>query len=101
MIRNKQHLARLRTWQGALVLETMYYADEVRLPDESVDRPKPRLEEAEVEMATSLVENLSETFDPEKYNDTYRKELLAADPREGEGEGAARAARSARPRSST
>src|SRR5438093_1580836 len=35
-----------------------------------------RLQKAEVEMARSLVENLSESFDPEKYTDTYRKELL-------------------------
>jgi DNA end-binding protein Ku len=76
VIRNKQHLACLRTWQGALLLETMYYADEVRLPDELRDLPKPRLREAEVEMATSLVENLSEKFEPEKYDDSYRKELL-------------------------
>src|SRR5205823_14120800 len=36
VIRNKQHLAALRPWNGILVLETMYYADEVRRP-ESVD----------------------------------------------------------------
>ena len=76
VIRNKQHLACLRTWQDALLLETMYYADEVRLPDELGDLPKPKLRKAEVEMATSLVENLSEKFEPDKYNDTYRKELL-------------------------
>src|SRR5207237_6785997 len=33
VIRNKQHLAALRTWNGALVLETMYYADEERHPE--------------------------------------------------------------------
>jgi DNA end-binding protein Ku len=35
-----------------------------------------RLREAEVEMAKTLIENLSAPFDPEKYTDTYRKELL-------------------------
>jgi len=34
------------------------------------------LRKAEVDMAKSLVENLSEPFKPEKYDDTYRKELL-------------------------
>ena len=57
-----------------LVLETMYYADEVRKP-EKVDG-KVELRKPEVEMAKSLVENLSEPFEPEKYDDTYRKELL-------------------------
>jgi DNA end-binding protein Ku len=74
VIRNKQHLAALRSWNGTLVLETMYYADEVRQP-EKVDG-KARLQKPEVDMAKSLVENLSEPFKPEKYDDTYRKELL-------------------------
>ena len=74
VIRNKQHLAALRPYDDVLVLETMYYADEVRKP-EAVDGDA-RLQKAEVEMAKSLVENLSAEFDPEKYDDTYRKELL-------------------------
>jgi DNA end-binding protein Ku len=74
VIRNKQHLAALRPWDGTIVLETMYYADEVREP-ERVDG-KEQLRKPEVEMAKSLVENLSAEFDPKKYDDTYRKELL-------------------------
>jgi DNA end-binding protein Ku len=74
VIRNKQHLAALRPYDGRLVLETMYYADEIRQP-ESVDG-NTRLQKAEVEMAKSLVENLSGDFKPERYDDTYRKELL-------------------------
>jgi DNA end-binding protein Ku len=74
VIRNKQHLAALRSHDGRLILETMYYADEIREP-ESVDG-NTRLQKAEVDMAKSLVENLSEPFKPEKYDDTYRKELL-------------------------
>jgi DNA end-binding protein Ku len=74
VIRNKQHLAAVRALDGTLVLETMYFADEVRKP-EKVDG-KARLQKAEVEMAKSLVENLSDEFKPEKYDDTYRKELL-------------------------
>jgi DNA end-binding protein Ku len=74
VIRNKQHLAALRPWEGTLVLETMYYADEVRQPEQAGGTP--RLQEPEVDMAKSLVENLSADFDPEKYDDTYRKELL-------------------------
>jgi DNA end-binding protein Ku len=76
VIRNKQHLACLRTWRDALLLETMYYADEVRLPEDLSDLPKPKLRGAETEMAVTLVENLSDKFEPEKYTDTYRKELL-------------------------
>jgi len=74
VIRKKEHLACLRAYDGTLLLETMYYADEVRKV-EPVD-PKTELRAAEVKMARSLVENLTEAFQPEKYDDTYRKELL-------------------------
>jgi DNA end-binding protein Ku len=74
VIRNKQHLAAVRAHEGTLVLETMYYADEIREP-ESVDG-KSQLRKEEVEMAKSLVENLSDAFKPDKYDDTYRKELM-------------------------
>jgi DNA end-binding protein Ku len=55
----------------------MYYADEVRSP-ETLDGElgTAKLQSAEVEMAKSLVQNLSEPFEPEKYDDTYRQELL-------------------------
>jgi len=74
VIRKKEHLACLRAYDGTLLLETMYYADEVRQV-EPVDS-KAELRAAEVKMAKSLVENLTEAFEPEKYDDTYRKELL-------------------------
>jgi DNA end-binding protein Ku len=77
VIRNKQYLSALRPYDGVLVLETMFYADEVRKPDSlDGDLGSARLQKAEVEMAKSLVENLSAPFKPEKYDDEYRKELL-------------------------
>ena len=75
VIRSKQHLAAVRPSNGVLVLETMYYADEVREPERVAGGGQ--LRKPEVEMAKSLVENLSASFDPAKYDDTYRKELLA------------------------
>jgi DNA end-binding protein Ku len=74
VIRKKQHLAALRPYEATILLETMYFADEIRKP-ESVDT-KGQLRKAEVDMAKSLVQNLSAKFDPSKYDDTYRKELL-------------------------
>jgi DNA end-binding protein Ku len=56
------------------VLETIYYADEVRRPEKV--NGGGQLRKPEVELAKSLVENLSAKFDPAKYDDTYRKELL-------------------------
>jgi DNA end-binding protein Ku len=75
VIRNKQHLAAVRPYDNVLLLETMYYADEVRKPERV--NVSVRVQKAEVEMAKALVENLSDDFDPKKYDDTYRKELLA------------------------
>src|SRR4051794_19121443 len=59
VIRNKQHLACVRPLEDALVLETMYYADEVRQPEEA---PKPQVRQPEIEMAKTLIENLAATF---------------------------------------
>ena len=84
VIRNKEHLAALRPYDGSLLLETMYYADEIRQP-ESVDG-KDRVPKAEVEMAKSLVANLSEKFKPDKYDDRYRKELLALIRKKAKGQ---------------
>jgi DNA end-binding protein Ku len=84
VIRNKQHLAALRAADGRLVLETMYYADEVRQP-EALDGTA-RVQKAEVDMAKTLVDNLSASFDPEKYDDTYRQELLELIRAKAEGQ---------------
>jgi DNA end-binding protein Ku len=88
VIRNKQHLACLRARDDALVLETMYYADEVRRPDELAPEALRDVEvrDAEVKMAKSLVENLAAEFDPAKYDDRYRKELLELIRAKAEGQ---------------
>jgi DNA end-binding protein Ku len=88
VIRNKQHLACLRPYDNVLVLETMYYADEVRQPAEVAGDAATgkRLPKAEAELAKSLVENLSAKFDPERYDDTYRSELLDLIRSKAEGE---------------
>jgi DNA end-binding protein Ku len=61
----------------------MYYADEVRQPEEA---PKPQVREPEVEMAKTLIENLAAKWDPEKYHDRYRNELLDLLQKKAEGE---------------
>ena len=73
VIRDKQHLACVRPHGGALVLQTMYYSDEITLPDEVA---KPAVSQAEKKMAKSLVENLAAEWKPEKYHDQYRTKLL-------------------------
>ena len=58
-------------------------------------------QKAEVDMAKSLVENLSADFKPEKYDDTYRKELLALIRRRRKARSSPSRRRQRRPRSST
>src|SRR5439155_445041 len=78
---------KVRPDENVQLLETMYYADEVRKPDAlDGDLGEPRLQKAEVDMAKSLVENLSGNFKPEKYDDQYRKELLELIRAKAEGQ---------------
>jgi DNA end-binding protein Ku len=76
-IRSKERLATLRVFEETLVLETMYWPDEIRstkqleLPSGRAAAPSSK----EVQMAQSLVDNLSSRFDPEQYRDTYRLAL--------------------------
>jgi DNA end-binding protein Ku len=77
-IRDKERLATLRTRDGVIVLETMYWPDEIRAADfpalERLEEPR----EQELKMAEQLVENLTEDFDPSQFRDTYREALLQA-----------------------
>jgi DNA end-binding protein Ku len=76
-IRTKETLAMLRVRDGALVLQTMLWPDEVRdsefaKPDDSVDVKKQ-----EVEMAESYIATLEAEFDPTRYHSDYRAALEA------------------------
>lgn len=77
IIRSKEQLAVIRVYENTLVVETIHYPDEVRqiadvpnVPEESNTMKK------ELDTAKMLIEQLTTTFDPEKYNDDYRTALL-------------------------
>ncbi len=76
-MRDKEHIATLRVKDGVFVLETMHWPDEIRpfsLDEVGIDDiPKPR--PAEVKMAETLIENLTEDFDPARFQDSYRERL--------------------------
>jgi len=76
LIRSKQSLAALRVRDRVLVMETIFYPDEIRSPAElNTGVAQERLHENELKMAVSLVENLSTEFEPGKYKDEYRQAL--------------------------
>src|SRR3954453_8111391 len=77
-IRSKERLATLRVYDSTMVLETMYWPDEIRSPDQldlpsgKAATPQPR----EVDMARTLIESLASHFDPDQYKDEFRGALL-------------------------
>lgn len=78
-IRSKQSLAVVRVFENCLVMETIFYPDEVRNPHQVPGVPADMtLPEKEMSMAQQLIENLTTTFEPEKYEDDYRKKLEEA-----------------------
>ena len=88
VLRSKEALVAIRPVDGMLCLETMRYADEVLAADrEGVDpRAGQRAERARAEDGAPAGEPLAGEFDPEKYHDEYREELLALIERKAAGE---------------
>jgi DNA end-binding protein Ku len=86
VLRSKEALVAIRPIDGMLCLETMRYADEVLAPDRELVDSQPEPSERELEMARQLVDTLSGEFDPEKYHDEYREEVLALIDRKAAGE---------------
>ena len=74
-IRTKERLCALRPKDGSLVLETLYYADEVRTPESAP--PALEVSAAELQIANSLIDLLEEPFDIRKYRDEYRETMMA------------------------
>jgi len=72
-IRTKERLCSLRPHNGSLMLETLFYADEVKPPD--FEMPEIKVSEAEMKVAYALIDLLQEPFDPAKYRDEYRDSL--------------------------
>jgi DNA end-binding protein Ku len=79
VIRSREHLAALKPNGEALVLELMHYADElVAQADFDFPALKEDVAPAELKMAKMLIDSMSsETFEPEKFHDTYREDVLA------------------------
>lgn len=89
VMRTKQYQCALRAADGKLLLSTMVYGDEVA--DFNEIEAFEHLEDVEVKpaelaMAEQLIESLTETFDPLKYEDTYRERVMEMIQAKAEGE---------------
>ena len=77
VMRTKEYLAAIRPSGGYLVLETLYFADEVRDPAEVVGSlPKAKVGSRELTIARQLIESMVAEWDPKRYADTYRERVL-------------------------
>jgi DNA end-binding protein Ku len=75
--RDKEHLAAVRLMDDVLVLDTMFWPDEIR---DAADVPgldkEAKVSDRELQMAESLIANLTEGWNPDAYTDEYREALL-------------------------
>jgi len=74
--RDKEHLAALRFRDDAFVLETMYWPDELREADFGGVDVNANVRDNELEMARTLIDNLTADWDPTQFKDEYREALL-------------------------
>jgi DNA end-binding protein Ku len=90
VIRSKENLVALRSYGGAITMETMLFPDEVTQP-ESIEELAAvdgdvKTTKRELDMAKQLIESLSGDFDPSEYRDEYRERVLDMIERKAAGE---------------
>jgi DNA end-binding protein Ku len=76
VMRDRQHLGVLRVREGVITLEQLHFADEINDVAE-IKEARTRVDKKELAMAAKLIESFTADWKPEKYEDTYRDELLA------------------------
>jgi DNA end-binding protein Ku len=89
VIRSKEQLVAIRPMGDVLAMSTMVFADEVIDPKSIDDVPEAddvEVRDREVAIAKQLVESLAGDFEPERFRDTYREEVLALIERKAAGE---------------
>jgi DNA end-binding protein Ku len=75
-MRSKQQLAVIRTYEDVILMETIHYPDEVRNARDVPGVPQnANIEKKELDAAMLLIDQLTTTFQPEKYQDEYRLQL--------------------------
>ena len=74
VMRDRQHLGCLRVRDGVITLEKLFFHDEIRPADEIAPK-QVKVPETELELATALIRQFEGSFDPKRYEDTYREAL--------------------------
>ncbi len=76
VMRNVEHLAIIKPYKNALVLNKIRYQQEIRALDELKLPNKVKIQKAEMDMATQLIEQHSKSFDISSYKNEYMDDLL-------------------------
>ena len=76
IIREAQHLAAVEVIDNALVLTMLRYSDELVDTSQLEFPARQTVRKAELDMARMLIENLAADWDPSKYTDEYRENLM-------------------------
>jgi DNA end-binding protein Ku len=74
VMRNHEYLTLIRPGMKGLILHTMLYSDEIRENENQISTTK-EIRPKEVQLATQLIENLSEPFKPTEFHDDYVKKV--------------------------
>jgi DNA end-binding protein Ku len=75
VIKTRQHLAAVKAQEKGLMLELMYYPDELADLSKFKAPSAKSIARQELQMATQLIDSLTTEWEPEKYSDEYRIEL--------------------------
>lgn len=86
VMRTKQYLVAIRPSGELLLLETMYFPDEIRNRKEIEVPRDAQLDERELEVAERLLDSLTVRWEPERHHDTYRERVLELIDRKAQGE---------------
>lgn len=76
VLRSKQRLAAIEAIGDALVLSTMRFRDELAKLEEFEFPPAKAVQKRELQMAQRLIGEFSSEWDPEKYTDDYRHNIM-------------------------
>jgi DNA end-binding protein Ku len=83
---DKQQLGTLRVRDGVITLENMYFVDEIRPTEGIVPSRLPRVDKRELDLAETLIERFTSSFDHSRYENEYRKRLLQVVRQKQKGE---------------
>jgi DNA end-binding protein Ku len=88
VIRSKEALVAIRAMGDVLEMATMLFADEISSPERLDELPDPKevkTTKREVDVAKQLIGSLAGDFEPDKYRDSYREDVLALIERKAAG----------------